>query len=106
MQLACGFHHRTELADGRGCLSRHVLMLNLRDSSSTRDDSHFRIYKEDNSRVARIRIQLCPWSACLWSCRCIRTANDGPRSEEHTSELQSHSDLVCRLLLEKKKKQN
>src|SRR5438034_2090551 len=25
-----------------------------------------------------------------------------PRSEEHTSELQSHSDLVCRLLLEKK----
>src|SRR5260221_1806751 len=26
------------------------------------------------------------------------------RSEEHTSELQSHSDLVCRLLLEKKKK--
>src|SRR5260221_886482 len=28
----------------------------------------------------------------------------GQRSEEHTSELQSHSDLVCRLLLEKKKK--
>src|SRR5438034_10627873 len=28
----------------------------------------------------------------------------GFRSEEHTSELQSHSDLVCRLLLEKKKK--
>src|SRR5438034_8784691 len=30
--------------------------------------------------------------------------NDLKRSEEHTSELQSHSDLVCRLLLEKKKK--
>src|SRR5260221_6183011 len=29
-----------------------------------------------------------------------------PRSEEHTSELQSHSDLVCRLLLEKKKSYN
>src|SRR5574343_1010024 len=28
----------------------------------------------------------------------------GARSEEHTSELQSHHDLVCRLLLEKKKK--
>src|SRR5260370_32861418 len=27
-----------------------------------------------------------------------------PRSEEHTSELQSHLNLVCRLLLEKKKK--
>src|SRR2546427_6146266 len=29
-----------------------------------------------------------------------------PRSEEHTSELQSQSNLVCRLLLEKKKKYN
>src|SRR2546427_5157868 len=29
---------------------------------------------------------------------------DGNRSEEHTSELQSQSNLVCRLLLEKKKK--
>src|SRR5207237_7996207 len=29
--------------------------------------------------------------------------NSGPRSEEHTSELQSHLNLVCRLLLEKKK---
>src|SRR5690349_23726494 len=31
---------------------------------------------------------------------------DGGRSEEHTSELQSRRDLVCRLLLEKKKKKN
>src|SRR5260221_1805096 len=31
-------------------------------------------------------------------------AHGDGRSEEHTSELQSHSDLVCRLLLEKKKK--
>src|SRR2546427_8332699 len=32
-------------------------------------------------------------------------ADRGERSEEHTSELQSQSNLVCRLLLEKKKKQ-
>src|SRR5260370_5060296 len=32
-----------------------------------------------------------------WLCGCFR-------SEEHTSELQSHLNLVCRLLLEKKKK--
>src|SRR5260221_7966680 len=39
--------------------------------------------------------------------RCLHLlAFQGPRSEEHTSELQSHSDLVCRLLLEKKKKKN
>src|SRR2546430_17504220 len=43
--------------------------------------------------------------------RCFRerTPGEGPkasqvRSEEHTSELQSQSNLVCRLLLEKKKK--
>src|SRR2546430_11035795 len=32
------------------------------------------------------------------------SAGNVPRSEEHTSELQSQSNLVCRLLLEKKKK--
>src|SRR5438034_7825878 len=36
--------------------------------------------------------------------RDVRLKPDATRSEEHTSELQSHSDLVCRLLLEKKKK--
>src|SRR2546426_8723304 len=33
-------------------------------------------------------------------------SNINPRSEEHTSELQSPCNLVCRLLLEKKKKNN
>src|SRR5690349_23188740 len=33
----------------------------------------------------------------------IRRVHDDDRSEEHTSELQSRRDLVCRLLLEKKK---
>src|SRR5438132_10644208 len=45
----------------------------------------------DKSRSARAS---CGWRAAV-------PAQD--RSEEHTSELQSHSDLVCRLLLEKKK---
>src|SRR2546427_7604792 len=35
----------------------------------------------------------------------VTTGTREPRSEEHTSELQSQSNLVCRLLLEKKKKQ-
>src|SRR5437773_7739195 len=38
-------------------------------------------------------------------CRGARVAA-ALRSEEHTSELQSHHDLVCRLLLEKKKSEN
>src|SRR5216683_4598087 len=37
------------------------------------------------------------------SCRAARSRVPACRSEEHTSELQSRSDLVCRLLLEKKK---
>src|SRR6266480_506927 len=36
--------------------------------------------------------------------RCARSRRRTPRSEEHTSELQSHVNLVCRLLLEKKKR--
>src|SRR5260370_5468046 len=35
-------------------------------------------------------------------CAEVGRARDGWRSEEHTSELQSHLNLVCRLLLEKK----
>src|SRR5260370_25116922 len=38
------------------------------------------------------------------SSTCEKTTRS--RSEEHTSELQSHLNLVCRLLLEKKKKNN
>src|SRR3712207_7155303 len=36
---------------------------------------------------------------------CHHSRHGSPRSEEHTSELQSRQYLVCRLLLEKKKKQ-
>src|SRR2546421_5845830 len=42
------------------------------------------------------------WTAC--ARRIVLTPASDIRSEEHTSELQSRSDLVCRLLLEKKKK--
>src|SRR5690349_21946358 len=40
------------------------------------------------------------------SGRRLRQHQEQVRSEEHTSELQSRRDLVCRLLLEKKKKKN
>src|SRR5207249_10971499 len=39
-----------------------------------------------------------------WSIEA-RLEGDAPRSEEHTSELQSRFDLVCRLLLEKKNRE-
>src|SRR5260221_10854424 len=41
---------------------------------------------------------------CLYVTSAHEQTYHDYRSEEHTSELQSHSDLVCRLLLEKKKK--
>src|SRR5260370_41558186 len=50
--------------------------------------------------VARSGVPDCG-RACLRSRTQLGPAN---RSEEHTSELQSHLNLVCRLLLEKKKK--
>src|SRR2546421_8085801 len=50
---------------------------------------------------AQVRTALDPSVAGPW---IMVGATEGSRSEEHTSELQSRSDLVCRLLLEKKKK--
>src|SRR5215510_16486591 len=49
-----------------------------------------------------------PTSRRNTNCCCRRAIGSSgfwPRSEEHTSELQSRGHLVCRLLLEKKKKQ-
>src|SRR2546428_9378900 len=45
-----------------------------------------------------------PRTAATWAEALGMKMARKPRSEEHTSELQSRSDLVCRLLLEKKKK--
>src|SRR3989442_11466892 len=51
----------------------------------------------DSSRYAPTSSFTPGWSREIWP-------EDAPRSEEHTSELQSRPHLVCRLLLEKKKK--
>src|SRR5207248_10849951 len=48
-------------------------------------------------------ISMCGPAKCSRSPMCLRTIPITARSEEHTSELQSPYDLVCRLLLEKKK---
>src|SRR5204863_8571239 len=44
------------------------------------------------------------FSGGIWSSSAASWRRTTTRSEEHTSELQSRRDLVCRLLLEKKKK--
>src|SRR5438094_7297843 len=45
-----------------------------------------------------------PWCVPSQDQRTVTASPSATRSEEHTSELQSPYDLVCRLLLEKKKK--
>src|SRR2546430_10585184 len=44
------------------------------------------------------------WTSSVWRAVTCPHRGSTARSEEHTSELQSQSNLVCRLLLEKKKK--
>src|SRR3712207_9493187 len=69
----------------------------------------FRSERERNNSAAN-RMRFMSWPMCTrFSERLLVGAGDHkaiPRSEEHTSELQSRQYLVCRLLLEKKKKQN
>src|SRR5438034_2952554 len=73
--------------------------------------------KDDGVRTRGARPRLGKPKSAAYSPKPNKTTRDIPcgtktprptwaplRSEEHTSELQSHSDLVCRLLLEKKKK--
>src|SRR5206468_7528029 len=68
----------------------------------------FVIKMVDDDVPIRLKLTLDPKAALQvgeskWETVLIRFNRIGTRSEEHTSELQSRSDLVCRLLLEKKK---
>src|SRR2546430_13463020 len=59
-----------------------------------------------STAVSALRIQSFPessFSRHFFSSICWSAMEKKWRSEEHTSELQSQSNLVCRLLLEKKK---
>src|ERR1019366_10717935 len=72
------------------CLSCFFFLMIRRPPRSTLFP-YTTLFRSGSCRPAR-------WTACPTSFGC-------PRSEEHTSELQSLTNLVCRLLLEKKKKQ-
>src|SRR5690554_7016111 len=54
--------------------------------------------------ACRVNRRLAPLSQALESGATVEIISAPNRSEEHTSELQSRPHLVCRLLLEKKKK--
>src|SRR2546421_8307052 len=63
----------------------------------------FRSLLQDGARPAADRPHAAAAAGAGRRAAEIRGVALHPRSEEHTSELQSRSDLVCRLLLEKKK---
>src|SRR5437588_7656484 len=60
-------------------------------------------FRRATPTLRECRFRGCAPSPLRRSCPLAGSWKAGARSEEHTSELQSHSDLVCRLLLEKKK---
>src|SRR5207247_8786866 len=68
-------------------------------SFPTRRSSDLTAASEPAARPT-IMIRRCRLATIMWPSTC----GCASRSEEHTSELQSRVDLVCRLLLEKKKK--
>src|SRR5206468_10513209 len=60
---------------------------------------------EADESARRHRAERAPRPRHPAACGLRTAVGGGKRSEEHTSELQSRSDLVCRLLLEKKKRE-
>src|SRR5256885_3852684 len=68
--------------------------------------SHSAKYKTGGVLLCFLRLSAnSSTSFCIFNGQASLDQSALPRSEEHTSELQSPCNLVCRLLLEKKKKQ-
>src|SRR5947209_11018915 len=65
---------------------------------------HFEVVKEGEKPPAPLTVRVCDSISCELAGARQLLKELNPRSEEHTSELQSRQYLVCRLLLEKKKK--
>src|SRR5690349_24638121 len=93
--------------------SMSVPLIDLHSFPTRRSsDLKVRVTFTDNIQTADLNIPTWPFSLIAWigdvcavlliAVRTFRLVFK-PRSEEHTSELQSRRDLVCRLLLEKKK---
>src|SRR5260370_17085050 len=62
------------------------------------------LFRSNSGSRGTAHTMACRVPARVFGGRSALGSVSGSRSEEHTSELQSHLNLVCRLLLEKKKK--
>src|SRR3712207_8480982 len=66
--------------------------------------AHVELANELNAHLVIVDVEIHSFKMTLYDT-CLKVGHAaGGRSEEHTSELQSRQYLVCRLLLEKKKK--
>src|SRR6266550_5829986 len=90
---SCAVHHRAGASGRSSSCHPHALATGDRRFTANAAPSSHRLTP---TRAAPV--------SCHGNFRTTRSASPAPRSEEHTSELQSRLHLVCRLLLEKKKK--
>src|SRR2546430_4730634 len=89
----------------RSTLFPYTTLFRSRENRNRRGSLHPRPWRAGDTTLLRIGGRAVPWlfgrptasHDRFWCRECLC------RSEEHTSELQSQSNLVCRLLLEKKK---
>src|SRR2546430_4189118 len=85
----------------RSTLFPYTTLFRSRENRNRRGSLHPRPWRAGDTTLLRIG-----GSAVPWLFGRPTASHDRFRSEEHTSELQSQSNLVCRLLLEKKKNNN
>src|SRR3989441_1849714 len=84
---------------------RSVVSTSTPSSTSRRiARSAFTVQTPRRSPAARAAVTTASLTSVYWRPASVAPAATAQRSEEHTSELQSLAYLVCRLLLEKKKK--
>src|SRR5438034_7897232 len=97
------------VASGQGGVSTvYTLTANSRRTPATSGSAFSTITPATTYGVATTpdggqNVQQLPGSGYSFTFTVQNNGNGNERSEEHTSELQSHSEIVCRLLLEKKK---
>src|SRR5438874_3826218 len=82
----------------RSTLFPYTTLFRSAQRVAEKDESENREAKEERRKEKHV------WVLAQVSLRDRQLQAPGDRSEEHTSELQSRRDLVCRLLLEKKKR--
>src|SRR5438034_4345028 len=92
------FPYTTLFRSGNGISGVISIVKSIKDGQQSGRSSKGRI-----SRIKNIGMSKAGAGRARWHRESLVRIHWQMRSEEHTSELQSHSDLVCRLLLEKKK---